>query len=214
MTESKSESPKDERIDRFGTVASSLCALHCAICALLPAALGALGLGLLLSQEAEWIFTVIAIFFALGALLFSWRRHRSYAVAGLLSLGIVGLLASRGLEMGSEHHHDEHHHGEATHDEESNRNAHQTMEKHDDHHDDHAHADGTSEKHHENHKEAHHDDHHEDHHDGHGGEDGHSDSMHTLGASIGVFGGILLVLGHLLNIRTSRNMKTSDDCCD
>lgn len=97
-----------ERIDRFGAVASSLCAVHCAICALLPAAFGALGLGLLLSHEAEWVFTLIAIGFAAGALILGWRRHRSVLVAGLLALGIAGLLTSRVLEMG-EAHHDEHH---------------------------------------------------------------------------------------------------------
>ena len=115
------EPQNNERIDQAGAVASTLCAIHCAICALLPAVFGALGLGMLLSQTAEWAFTLVAVSIAAGALVLSWRQYRSVAVAGLLSLGIVGLLASRVLEMGSDHHHHgEHHadhHGEEHHDE-------------------------------------------------------------------------------------------------
>ena len=181
MADPLSVTPKNERVDRFGAVASSLCALHCAICALLPAAFGALGLGMLLSPKVEWIFTLIAVTFAFVALVLVLRQKRSYTVAGLLSLGIIGLLASRGLEMGSEHHHGEAHHAEE---------GHHGEEKHhgeEEHHDQHgAHADEGEE---------------------------HSDSMHSIGASMGVFGGFLLLFGHLLNIRDVRNVK-KDDCCD
>jgi len=98
-------------VDRVGAVASSLCAAHCAICALLPAAFGALGMGALLGHEAEWVFTLIAIGFAAGALLMGWRRHRSMGVATLLVIGMLGLLASRGIEAG--HEHGDHHHTQA-----------------------------------------------------------------------------------------------------
>ena len=197
MTDSSADTQKNESIDRFGAVASSLCALHCAICALLPAAFGVLGLGMLLNQEVEWMFTMIAVSFAFVALVLVIRQNRSYAVAGLLCLGIIGLLTSRGLEMGSDHHHDEHH-----------------AEHNDDHKDKH---DG---EHNEDHKEEHDGEHHDepkDKHDGehhaeHTGED-HSDSMHSLGASMGVLGGVLLLLGHLLNIRSIRSLQ-KDDCCD
>lgn len=91
-----------ERIDHLGALASSLCAVHCAAVALLPALLGTLGLGVLLKHETEWVFTAIAIGFATLALTFGWRRHRSFAVAGVMAMGIVGLLASRGLEMRAE----------------------------------------------------------------------------------------------------------------
>lgn len=96
----------DTRVDRIGAVASSLCAVHCLVCALLPVAFSALGLGFLAGHYAEWAFTAIAIAFAVGALVLGWRRHRS----GLLVLGISGLIASRGLEMQSAHHA---HHGDA-----------------------------------------------------------------------------------------------------
>jgi hypothetical protein len=213
MKASTSDSKKDERIDRFGMVASSLCALHCAVCALLPAAFGALGLGMLLNQEAEWAFTIIAITFALGALVFGWRQNRSYAVAGLLSLGIVGLLASRGLEMGSDHHHGDDHHGDEVHaDAGHHDDEHATEKHHDDHgepHDDHGEKTDAQAAEHSS------EEHHDDHHDAHADEDtAHSDSNHMLGASVGVLGGIFLLFGHLMNIRTSRRIRTSDDCCD
>lgn len=175
--------------DRWGTVASSVCALHCAVCALLPAALAGLGLGALLSQKAEWAFTLIAV--ALGgiALVVGWRVHRSRKVAGLLALGIVGLLSSRGLEMGGEHGH----HG----DEHSEVSAHEG-----DHHE----GEEAQASHQDSHSEA------GEHGDHHGEEEGHNDALHMAGAGIGVFGGLLLVFGHLLNIRTTRRVR--EDCCD
>ena len=104
----------DELTDRLGSVASTLCAIHCAICAFLPVIFTAVGLNFLLNQSAEWLFSLVAIAFGLGALILGWRRHRSKTVAILLTLGVVGILASRGLEMGSDHHgHDDTHHGEA-----------------------------------------------------------------------------------------------------
>lgn len=97
--------------DRIGAVASSLCLVHCAMCGLLPAACGAVGLGVLLGHEVEWAFTLVAVTFAAVALVLNWRRHRSPVVATLLLLGIVGLLTSRGLEtvgLDGEHHADHH----------------------------------------------------------------------------------------------------------
>ena len=221
------EPQNNERVDQAGAVASTLCAIHCAICALLPAAFGALGLGMLLSQTAEWAFTIVAVSIAFGALVLSWRQHRSVAVAGLLSLGIVGLLASRVLEMGSDHHHHgEHHadhHDEVAHTEDAHHDS--VAEKHEDHHDEghdekhvadahgHDHDGHSSEKHHDNHKAEHHGEHEE----GHEGEgDSHDDDNHTLGASVGVAGGMLLLFGHILNIGTSRKRKviSTEECCD
>lgn len=124
-----------ERLDRLGALASSLCAVHCAVCALLPAAFGALGLGFLLGHEAEWLFTLIAIAFALGALTVGWRRHRSVIVAGLLTSGVAGLLTARGLEV----------------------------------------------------------------------------DAHVAGTTVGIFAGLLLVSGHVLNVSAARRCRQS--CC-
>lgn len=101
-----SVSSRGERVDRVGALASTVCALHCAVCALLPVAFGALGLGFLLGHEAEWVFTLIAIVFATAALTAGWRRHRSRGVALLLLVGIAGLLVSRGVEEAGESHAD------------------------------------------------------------------------------------------------------------
>ena len=181
--------------DRWGTVASSVCALHCAVCALLPAALAGLGLGALLSQKAEWTFTLIAVALGLVAMVVGWRVHRSRQVSALLLLGIVGLLASRGLEMGGEHgHHGEEHAEEGVHAEASHAgDAHAAVEDAHHGHDD-AHAEGVE---HEGH---------------HAKAEGHDDAMHLVGAGVGVLGGLLLVFGHLLNIRTTR--RTREECCD
>lgn len=91
-------SKPSKSIDGFGIVASSLCALHCALSALLPGIFSALGLAALLGHEAEWGFTIIAIGFALAALLSGWRRHRSARIAVALGLGATGLLAGCLLE--------------------------------------------------------------------------------------------------------------------
>lgn len=86
------------RIDRAGIIASGLCALHCALSALLPGLFSALGLAALLGHEAEWAFTIIAMVCALGALALGWRRHRSPAIAAALMAGAGGLLAGRLVE--------------------------------------------------------------------------------------------------------------------
>ena len=185
-----------ENVDRFGAIASSLCALHCALCALLPAVFAALGLGFLLSHQAEWFLTLVAVLFGVLALSLAWRTHRSTKVLGLLCLGIVGLLASRGIEMGA--HHDDHH-GESAH----------TEVAHADEH----HAEKGAEQA-EKHAEDDHGDGHDEHgHDEHGqDEHGDDEALHSLGAGVGVFSGFLLFLGHLLNIRTARRRR--EDCCD
>ena len=171
--------------DRFGAVASSMCALHCALCALAPALFGALGLGFLLSHEAELGLSLIAILFAAIALVFAWRQHRSRLVVGFLAIGIIGLVVSRGLEMGDDHHgdHGESHHAEAT-------------PPGDDHKD-------TAKPHQE--PKAKQAEGHDEGEDGHGeGEDGHEEGLHALGAGVGVLAGLLLLVGHVLNLRMAR----------
>ncbi len=190
----KPQSIKHEGVDRIGALASTLCAAHCVLCALLPAAFSAMGLGVLLGHQAEWLFTLVAVAFAIGALAFSWRRHRSVRVAALLSLGILGMFTSRFLEMSGE----------------SEGHAAVTADagvKH---------GDGATETGHAAHHEADHDRHaangskktpelhaaHDHHgHHGHGG--------HSVGAGIGFVAGLLVASGHLLNIRETRRQA----CC-
>ncbi|TPV92355.1 MAG: MerC domain-containing protein [Myxococcales bacterium FL481] len=183
---------EDERVDRLGAVASGVCAVHCAICALLPAALGALGLGFLLGGPAEWAFTVVAVSFAGGALTLGWRRHRSRPVAVLLGLGMAGLIASRGLESGSAHGHDHPVAGDPAEGQPSvaAAGAHE--------------ANGSSRARHDAHHQGGQD---QDparhpHHDG-------DDPAHAAGTLIGVLAGLLLVWGHVLNIRTTRRCRNA-----
>lgn len=176
----------DDWTDRFGVLASGLCAAHCAICGVMPAAFAALGLSVLLSHEVEWLLVGVAVLVGCVALNLAWQTHRSYKIAGLLVLGIVGLLASRGLEIGASHedHHDDSHrvgthaltgHSDVfSHDEESGALGHA------------------------------------------GGEPTHSEHsggevLHVLGAGLGAGSGLLLFLGHLLNICTARRLR--EDCC-
>ncbi len=93
-----------DRVDRIGATASGLCAIHCTLCAVLPVAFSALGIGFLFGATAEWIFTVGAVAFATGALVVGWKRHRSRRIAALFVVGMLGLLVSRGVEAsGGDH---------------------------------------------------------------------------------------------------------------
>ena len=173
--------------DRFGAVASSLCALHCAVCALLPTIFAVLGVGFLLTHEAEWILNIIAILFGVFSLRLAVRTHRFRPVMVLLCVGIVGLMIGRGLEMVADH---GHHGGE--------HDAHASV---DDHHEDGHHDDGEQADEEPKHEadEAGHADKHDNHAEG--------DGLHMLGAGVGVLSGLLLFSGHLLNLRTLRRRR-------
>ena len=187
-----------ERIDRLGVVASSLCAAHCALSALLPAVFSALGLGLLLSHEAEWAFTLIAVMIALSSAIFSWRQARSKLVIVCLSLGVIGLLSSRLIEMneaphGHGHHSAEHHsadHSERRHD-----------ASHAEHHSAELADEEVSTSHAQPHREGQLTSHEE-----------HDDSGHLLGLIVAILAGVFLLLGHISNIRILR--QRHDACCD
>lgn len=195
MSKLEEGSAQTGRVDRFGALASTTCAIHCAVCALVPAALATVGLDFLIGHDVEWTLTVIAVAFGIGAIVLSWRSHRNTLILAALSVGIVGLLAARILEGG---HHD--HHGEASHAE-----PHVESTEDGDHHDAHGdpeqsnvkHAEGAGDNHHE--KEAAHDAHDEKH-DDHG--DGHM-SIELLS----IFAGGILVVGHLGNLALLRRKK-------
>lgn len=179
------------RIDHFGAMASSLCMVHCALCALLPLAMGALGLGFLMSHKIELALTLCAMLFALVAGLKGWGLHRSKQVLGLFILGILSLLGSRVLEMGVMHdgHHNAHHdkaHSSAINQSEDHHTASLGSESNEM-----AHGEGT-----------------QDYHDAEAG----SDTLHEVGGLVGMSGGFFLFIGHLLNIR--RRKIVQSDCCD
>jgi len=175
-------------MDRFGAVASSVCAVHCAFCAFLPVAISALGFDFLFAQQTEWLFSITAILFGVVALFLGWRQHRSKRVAILMITGIVGIMVSRGIEMGSGHHE----HGT------------------DAHHDVIAHTASVNtgnalavNSDHGSHSMGHLDSEH--------GEEVHADSVHLAGGVVGVFAGLFLLMGHLVNMRSVR--QCGDECC-
>ncbi len=187
MKEVRDSPPGGPWTDRVGAVASTLCALHCLFCAFAPFVFGALGLGFLLSSTAEWALTLCAVAFGAGALALGRRRHGSTRVAALLGLGIVGLLGARALEMGSGHHGD---HVDAEHLEERHG---ASAERHDDRT-----ATGPAATT-DGHEEAESDSDHAHEHD--------EGALHTVGGTVGFAAGLLLLAGHLLNVRAARRRR-------
>ena len=155
-------------IDRFGAVASSACALHCAICALVPATFTALGLSFLVSHEVEWILTGVAVLLGLFAVFHAWRSHGNVLVLVTLGIGVIGLLAARGLEGG---HHDGHEAAATT-----------VTASADEH------AASTTAGAHHGAEASHHD-------------EGHHDEGHLNAELFGVLAGVILCLGHIINLR-------------
>jgi hypothetical protein len=85
-------------LDRLGTVASSVCALHCALCAIAPSLLTVLGLGALVSHSAEWGFTIIASALAVAAAIKGGCACGSWKAPTLLFAGVIILVMSRFME--------------------------------------------------------------------------------------------------------------------
>ncbi len=194
MESGNSEQVPGPLTDRFGAIASGLCAIHCALCALAPAAFVALGLGALLTHEAELLLTLVAIVFGLTALVLGWKRHRSTAVLWVMVAGIVALVASRGLEMGSDHH--GHHEGEnAAHHDEGQDGEAEHSEK----------AEKATDEHHDEGEKG-------EHGEGDSHDEEHEGGLHAVGAAAGVLGGLLLLSGHIMNLKALRRER--DECCD
>lgn len=88
-------------VDRFGAVASFVCAVHCALLPIVFGVLPALGLAFLADHRIERAFVVFAIALATTSLLFGLRRHGSWRAFWVLIPGIVLLVA--GLVVGESH---------------------------------------------------------------------------------------------------------------
>jgi MerC mercury resistance protein len=86
-------------LDRIGTYAGLLCAVHCGLLGVAPALIAVAGLGTLWSPNAEWIAIAISSTFAfLGAVL-GFRRHRRPWVPLLFLLSVLWMLGARWLEQ-------------------------------------------------------------------------------------------------------------------
>ena len=208
MVEDTEFSTEGGRVDRFGMFASSICAVHCAVCALVPAAFVTLGLDVLLDHRFEWTLTLLAVVAGLVAMVMGWRKHRKLRVLITLAVGIIGLLAVR-LSAGHAHHDD--------HSDHADHGAHSTHINHaagSVNHDDH----GDKAHHGDQAKEAHND---KPHHEGlvtqsNAGE--HEHHEHGSGEGLGIFAGLILLMGHVTNLQEMRRRREGadglDDCCD
>ena len=85
-------------VDWAGVLASTLCAIHCAVCALLPGAIAAIGLTFALEEAAEWGLSAVAVLIAAVALVIGWRRHRSWTTVVAFAVAMAGLFLARYLE--------------------------------------------------------------------------------------------------------------------
>ncbi len=81
------------RADRFGAVASLVCAVHCALLPLVLGALPVLGLSFLADHRYEAMFIAFASVLATLMVAYGFRRHRRLLALWLLLPGIALLLA-------------------------------------------------------------------------------------------------------------------------
>jgi carbon starvation protein CstA len=91
----------ESRVDRFGALASMMCAVHCALLPLIFGVLPALGLGFLAKHGFEQAFVSFAIVLASISLIYGMRRHGSYQAFLFLVPGIALLVI--GVVIGSNH---------------------------------------------------------------------------------------------------------------
>jgi hypothetical protein len=80
-------------MDRIGSAAALLCALHCALLPFVLAILPALGLGVLAGTRWELPYVAFASVLAFASLWQGFRRHRVYRALVLLVPGLVAVWA-------------------------------------------------------------------------------------------------------------------------
>ena len=89
-------------LDQFGTTASVICAIHCALLPVLIAVLPAIGLGALAWNGLEWAFVCFATVLGLVSLWLGYKRHRVYRALTFLIPGLA--LVWLGVLIPSIHH--------------------------------------------------------------------------------------------------------------
>lgn len=89
-----STDPNLQRIDRFGLVASTICAIHCALMPILLLAVPTLFAVVGIERWLEQVVVIVAVLLAGYS---AWRQvaEGQWATAGMFAVGIVVLIASR-----------------------------------------------------------------------------------------------------------------------
>jgi hypothetical protein len=85
-------------LDRVGTYAGLLCAVHCGLLGVAPALIAVAGLGSLWSPTAEWFAIGVAATFAFFGAVLGFRRHRRSWIPVLFLLSVLWMLGARWLE--------------------------------------------------------------------------------------------------------------------
>ena len=86
-------------IDRLGAISSTVCALHCALCAFAPALLTIVGLGVLVSHTVEWTFALITAILAIVAAIRGYCPCGTWTAPLMLLTGDVVLIGGRFTEQ-------------------------------------------------------------------------------------------------------------------
>ena len=92
-------------LDRLGTSASLLCAIHCAALPMALAALPAFGLAWLDSKWVDWTMVALAACVALGAHWKGLLLHKRCLPAGVAAVGLLTIVTAILLLNGSAQHH-------------------------------------------------------------------------------------------------------------
>lgn len=80
--------------DRLGTIASTICAVHCAITGLAVSVLSVIGFATLQSPILEWGFLGLALIFGSWAAYRGYAIHKSWTPVAIFFIGLLLLVGS------------------------------------------------------------------------------------------------------------------------
>lgn len=83
------------KLDKFGIIASILCAIHCAILPILVIFLPTFFLSLFVNEYTEWIFLMVSFFIGIWSLCLGYSKHKSIKSLTLISIGFTVLLTGK-----------------------------------------------------------------------------------------------------------------------
>lgn len=93
-------------VDKLGTIASAICAVHCVLTGVALGLLSVVGLGFMASGTTEAVFIFTAIGLGSLAVFHGRKKHHSYIPSLFFVLGMVFIVLSH---FAFHHSHDSHH---------------------------------------------------------------------------------------------------------